>query len=115
MAYTLETILAEKYETIIRRGTGNTRARDFYDLYLLSRMYADKIDREKLREAIEATSRKRNSVVDLKDAIAIIEEIADSDAMKNLWKRYRKENSYAKDIVFQNIIDSVRRFQQDNE
>ena len=42
MAYTLETVLAEKYETIIRRNIGTTRARDFYDLHTLFRSRKEK-------------------------------------------------------------------------
>ena len=61
MAYPLETILAEKYETIIRRNLTTTRMRDFYDLYTLYKLKKDDIDYKILREAIERTSNKRES------------------------------------------------------
>lgn len=110
-AYTLETILAEKYETIIRRGTGNTRARDFYDLYLLHKIYAEKINRKELQKAAALTSKKRGSESDIKDAEEILREIQDSDIMNILWEKYRKENRYAKDIVFETVIECVREIE----
>lgn len=108
-AYTLETILAEKYETIIRRGIANTRARDFYDLYLLHKMYAENINRENLKKAVDLTSRKRHSEADLEDAEEILTEIKNSDSMKQLWKKYGRESQYAKDISFDMVIDCVRK------
>lgn len=108
-AYTLETILAEKYETIIRRGIVNTRARDFYDLYLLHKMYAENINRENLKKAVDLTSRKRHSEADLEEAEGILTEIKNSDSMKQLWKKYGRESQYAKDISFDMVIDCVRK------
>ena len=74
MAYPLETILAEKYETIIRRNI-TTRMRDFYDLYTLYKLKKDEINYEILREAIERTSVKRGSQEIMKDSEEIIEDI----------------------------------------
>ena len=67
MAYTLETVLAEKYETIIRRNIGNTRARDFFDLHVLYHERKDKVRLDILKMAIEHTAVKRNSMDMLKD------------------------------------------------
>lgn len=107
-AYTLETILAEKYETVIRRGTANTRARDFYDLYLLHKLYGEKINPESLQRAVSLTSKKRGSEMDMKNAEEILREIQDSDDMKKLWEKYRKESSYVKNISFDMVIECVR-------
>lgn len=102
-AYPLETILAEKYETIIRRGTGNTRARDFYDLYLLHKLYAEKINKTDLQRAVALTSKKRGSESDIKGAQEILKEIQVSNIMNKLWENYRKECLYAKDIDFETV------------
>ena len=75
MVYLLETILAEKYETIIRRNITTTRMRDFYDLYTLYKLKKDEINYEILREAIERTSEKRGSQEIMKDSEEIIEDI----------------------------------------
>lgn len=107
-AYTLETILAEKYETVIRRGTANTRARDFYDLYLLHKLYGEKINPESLQRAVSLTSKKRGSEMDMKNAEEILREIQDSDDMKKLWEKYRKESLYVKNISFDMVIECVR-------
>lgn len=107
-AYTLETILAEKYETVIRRGIANTRARDFYDLYLLHKLYAENINLEGFQRAVALTSKKRSSETDMKNAEEILREMQDSDNMKKLWEKYRKESSYVKDISFDMVIECVR-------
>lgn len=104
-AYTLETILAEKYETIVRRGAANTRARDFYDLYLLHKMYKDDINTVDFCKAVELTSKKRGSEDDMQDAGEILQEIQDSDIMRGLWEKYRRDSSYAKNITFEMVIE----------
>lgn len=94
MAYTLETILAEKYETIIRRNIGNTRARDFYDLYVLYTTRKDEIRKGILKLAVEHTAQKRGSLEEIKDYKAICQEILEEDALNRLWNNYAKENGY---------------------
>ena len=78
MAYTLETVLAEKYETIIRRNIGTTRARDFYDLHTLFRSRKEEINVDILRMAVIHTAQKRESVEDIRDWKAIIKDIRES-------------------------------------
>ena len=75
MVCPLETILAEKYETIIRRNITTTRMRDFYDLYTLYKLKKDEINYEILKEAVERTSHKRGSQEIMKDSEEIIEDI----------------------------------------
>ncbi len=111
-AYTLETILAEKYETIIRRGTANTRARDFYDLYLLHMMYAEQIHMTDLKRAVALTSQKRGSEADMKQADEILKEIQNSDIMRKLWEKYQRESLYAKDISFDSVIECANEIER---
>lgn len=111
-AYTLETILAEKYETIIRRGTANTRARDFYDLYLLHKMYAEQIHMTDLKRAVALTSQKRRSEADMKQADEILKEIQNSDIMRKLWEKYQRESLYAKDISFDSVIECANEIER---
>ena len=81
MAYSLETILAEKYETIIRRNIGNTRARDFYDLYVLFRSRKEEIRRDIFKLAVEHTATKRGSLALMKDYVEICNEIREEQAL----------------------------------
>jgi len=110
MAYTLETILAEKYETLIRRNISNTRARDFYDLYLLYRLYKDRVDAETLREAVRATAAKRGSLNTLDEYMEITRDIEESDYLKRIWNNYQKENTYAKSVSFDDILGAIKQF-----
>lgn len=107
MAYTVETILAEKYETIIRRNIGNTRARDFYDLYVLFRNGKDTIRKDILKFAVEHTASKRGSLQILEEYQKICEEICQDNAMQVLWKNYIKENSYAAHLMFEEMVQNV--------
>ncbi|MCT7703035.1 MAG: nucleotidyl transferase AbiEii/AbiGii toxin family protein, partial [Lactobacillus iners] len=94
MAYPLETILAEKYETIIRRNITTTRMRDFYDLYTLYKLKKDDIDYEVLKEAVKRTSNRRGSQEMMKDYEKIIEDIKEDSYLRSLWDVYLKENKY---------------------
>ena len=107
MAYPLETILAEKYETIIRRNITTTRMRDFYELYTLYKLKKDQIDYEILKEAIERTSNKRGSWEIMKDYKEIIEDIKEDSYLRFLWKVYLKENKYIGDLTFDKIVGVV--------
>lgn len=104
MTYTLETILAEKFETITSRNITTTRARDFYDLYMIYSLYKDKINEEILCEAIQETSRHRGTyemVLEYKDILNILRN---SIGMQNIWKKYIDSNMYAKDIEFEDTL-----------
>ncbi|PCF51634.1 nucleotidyl transferase AbiEii/AbiGii toxin family protein [Staphylococcus delphini] len=105
MAYPLETILAEKIETIIRRNIATTRMRDFYDVYLLYKLYEDKINFESLAKAIENTSRKRESLDDLADYKEILEDIASDDYLKQHWQNYLQDNPYVGEIKLEDTLD----------
>lgn len=107
MAYPLETIVAEKYETIIRRNITTTRMRDFYDLYTLYKLKKDEIDYKILKEAIERTSDKRGSQEIMQDCEEIIEEIKEDSYLRSLWELYISENKYIGDLIFDKVVDVV--------
>lgn len=107
LAYPLETVIAEKYESIIKRNISNTRMRDFYDLYSLYNLKKDEIDYTVLKKAIKRTSEKRESTDILREYKEIIEEIREDEYLKELWKVYIKDNRYAANIDFKDTIDVV--------
>ena len=108
MLYLLETILAEKYETIIRRNITTSRMRDFYDLYTLYKLKKDDIDYKILKEAIERTSKKRGSQEIMKDYEEIIEDIKEDLYIRSLWEVYLSENRYIGNLKFDKVVDVVR-------
>lgn len=107
MAYTLETILAEKYETIIRRNIITTRARDFYDLYTLYHSRKKEINIQIFKIAVLNTAQKRNSVKDITDWKNIIEDIRNEPQMYSLWNNYIIENKFIGELKFQLILDTL--------
>ena len=110
--YNLETVLAEKLETIISRGLASTRPRDRYDLFTLYKLRKEEINLEVLKNALENTAEKRKS----KDTIYNWEEqvrgIEISDYQKELWIRYQRQFKYAKDISFNNSVQVIREIMQ---
>ena len=106
-AYPQETILAEKYETIIRRNIGNTRARDFYDLHLLYRLYRENADWNLLKLAVLATAKKRESLSTLQETERILQALKESTILQNLWKRYQAQNSYTREITYPAIMETL--------
>ena len=110
--YNLETVLAEKLETIISRGLASTRPRDRYDLFTLYKLRKEEINLEVLKNALENTAKKRKS----KDTIYNWEEqvrgIEISDYQKELWIRYQRQFKYAKDISFDNSVQVIREIMQ---
>lgn len=107
MAYTLETVLAEKYETIIRRNIGTTRARDFYDLHTLYRSRKNEIRSEILKAAVLHTAKKRDSVDDIHDWKDIMTDIREESALYQLWDNYVADNKYIGELAFHEVLDTV--------
>ena len=107
LAYTLETVLAEKYETIIRRNIGTTRARDFYDLHMLYQYHKDEIRMDILKTAVLHTARKRGSLEEINDWKEVLHDIREEPILNQLWKNYTSENSYASKLAFSEVLDTV--------
>lgn len=107
MAYTLETVLAEKYETIIRRNIGTTRVRDYYDLHTLFRSRKSEVRPDVLKAAVLHTAKKRDSVQDIEDWRDIIKDIREEPQMYLLWDNYVSENKYIGELEFHVVLDTV--------
>ena len=104
-AYNIETVLAEKVETILRRNVFNTRPRDFYDTYIL--ITTQEFDKKLFAEALEKTIEHRgtrNQIKDYMDTLAIIEN---SEVLKRMWSNYQKQFAYAKDISFERVCSVI--------
>lgn len=108
-SYNLETVLGEKLQTVLVRGVLNTRMRDFYDIYTLLLRYESAIDTDVFKQAFEATCKKRSSDDLFVQGPVIIEKISEDDNLASLWKGYQKKYSYASEIAYEAVIDSVRR------
>lgn len=109
LAYNLETVMAEKLETVVSRGDQNTRPRDYYDIYILAKMQYKNIETEYLRAALDATSKKRGSSEILKEYKNIIDIVRNSDVMIKQWRTYQRDFEYATDISFDEVCDAVVR------
>lgn len=106
MAYNLETVLAEKFETIITRGVTNTRMRDFYDVYILTATQA--FDYKTFKAALDKTVEKRHSAEQMSFGITeTIERIMRNETMTDLWLRYQRNYFYAVDISWSVVIGAV--------
>lgn len=101
-AYNIETVMAEKVETILRRGVFNTRPRDFYDAYILAT--TQKFDKVVFDEALAATANHRGTVTQLVDIPTILHTIEESPELRGMWDKYRKQFAYAADIEYERIM-----------
>ena len=107
-AYNLETVLAEKLETVISRNITNTRMRDFYDIHILKQLYEETLSTSMLRDALAATAKKRGTLQQIQNAGAVFDEIEENPVMKKLWQSYQNNYSYAANLPWHTVMDSVR-------
>lgn len=105
-AYNIETVMAEKVETILRRGVFNTRLRDFYDVYILAA--TQKFDKAVFAEALSATATHRGTTEQTADVPEILHNIEESPELRTMWNKYRRQFAYAQDVTYEQIIETVR-------
>jgi len=105
-AYNIETVMAEKVETILRRGVFNTRPRDFYDAYILAT--TQKFDKAVFSEALTATATHRGTAEQIADVPGILHNIETSAELKTMWDKYRKQFAYAGKIKYEQIVDVLK-------
>ena len=111
-SYNLETILAEKLQTVLARGILNTRMRDFYDIRMLLDTYEDKVNKAVLKDAFAATCKKRGTDHLQEQAEEIIKIIEADEQLQVLWRAYQKKYSYAADIDYASVISGVRKLME---
>lgn len=109
LAYNIETVIAEKFETILTRNITNTRMRDFYDIYILLKLQGQghRVEPALLSEDVRKTAEKKGSVSTLSDGQAILEEVRLDDGLEWHWVNYQRKNSYADDITWEDINVSL--------
>ena len=105
--YSIETVIAEKVETILRRGVFTTRPRDYYDVYILGT--TQEYDKEIYKEALKATAEHRGSTEQISDVEGILKQISESDILKGMWRKYQKKFAYANDISYENVLGMLKK------
>ena len=108
-SYNLETIIAEKFESIIKRGPLSTRIRDYYDVYMLVNTQSKNIDNKILKDAIILTSEHRDSRKIIENWKETVDIIKDNDKMKKQWVKYQKNNFYAEGIKYSDLITAIEK------
>lgn len=108
-AYNLETLLAEKLETIMVRAEANTRMRDFYDIHVLLKQDVVTVDRDLLKAAFYATCKNRESIEQIGTIDDVINKISDDETMRQLWNNYRKTNYYVGALEWEDVIGSAEK------
>ena len=104
--YNLETLLAEKLETIMSRGTANTRMRDFYDIHVISNQ--ESFDRDVLKKAFLATSDKRNTTIQIPDFRDILSTVESDETMKKQWESFKEDSFFVGDLSWEEVMASVK-------
>lgn len=106
-AYNIETVMAEKVETILRRSVFNTRPRDFYDAYILST--TQRFDKALFAEALKATAAHRGTTEQIADIPVIMKNIEESAELRAMWNKYRKQFAYAENIEYSAILTELKK------
>lgn len=106
-AYNLETILAEKFETIITRGVTTSRMRDFYDIFILTTTQI--YDADVFKAALENTVKKRETTEQMADIYAVIQIVSGSSILIDLWLRYQKKFTYAANVSWEMAMEALNR------
>ena len=109
LAYNIETVLAEKMETIIARDVSNTRMRDLYDVHIVLSLYGEQVDKNYFKEALDKTALKRGSKKLFFEVEEILNDIEDSGYMQRLWSSYQNKFNYADDVLWEEVMMSVRK------
>lgn len=99
--------MAEKVETILRRGVFNTRPRDFYDAYILAT--TQKFDKSLLTEALKATAAHRGTTEQIADIPTIMKNIEESTELRTMWDKYRKQFAYAENITYESVLSELKK------
>lgn len=107
IAYNVETIIAEKLQTIVSRGELNTRLKDYYDLYMFANDKSISINFDLLKKAVIATTENRGDNHSLGSYTTYIQRLANSHDLSDLWIKYQSENNYATGISFKNTCAAV--------
>ena len=108
MTYNYETIIAEKFETIISRNIDNTRMKDYYDLYMFINTKWNEIDKDILKQAIQNTSKRRETVNFINESNSYIDLISENRTLRQLWENYQNNYDYAKEITFEDTIKAIK-------
>ena len=109
LVYSLETLIAEKYETIIKRNITTTRLRDFYDIDMIFKLKNDKINVNNLKQAIRETAKNRNSTEEILESKEILEDIKNDEYLNKQWNIYKNENKYVDNIQFSEILKLLNK------
>lgn len=107
-AYNLETVIAEKLQTILSRGLLNSRCKDYYDIYIINQLQRKNISIPDLKKSFETTCQYRKTPFEKVESLLILEEISKSNILQNRWSNYARKASYAKDITFEATIESCK-------
>lgn len=106
-AYNIETMLAEKIQTVFQRGVFNSRSKDFYDIYVLYRMKKEEIDFGNLKKACQNTFKHRNTDFNIDSILDVLQNLKDEQDLKTRWKNYQKRFTYAEEVSFNDVISTA--------
>ncbi len=106
IAYPIETMIAEKFETIYSKGFLNSRSKDYFDLYLIWTLKGKEIEKEFMKEALVKTFSHRNTVYDLNQIKNLLSQL-DTPVFVGRWEAYRRKNNFVGDLSFKEVLISI--------
>lgn len=107
-AYSVESVVAEKVETVLSRGITNSRSKDYYDLYILRKTQIDNLNRDMLKKAYEDVCAYRHFSMSYDDAFNLVDEISVNAQINTRWINYCKNVGYIDDLSFQDVMTAIK-------
>ena len=107
-AYSLETVISEKLQTVLSRGITNSRSKDYYDLFIALKTPSLPVDKKTLKTAFENTCKYRQFSISKNEALSLIDAIENNEIVKKHWKVYCDKNKYATNINFNDVILTIK-------
>lgn len=105
--YNVETLLAEKIQTVLTRGIANTRLRDFYDIYEVMSICTDKVNKDILLQAFRATCKKRETIFSKEEMTETLTLLENDTGMAGMWEQFRKRNYFVGDLEWKDVSKGV--------
>lgn len=107
LSYNRETLLAEKIQTVLARGIANTRLRDFYDIYEVTKLYAKEVEPDILLAAFGATCKKRDTVFTQEEMAETLMQLREDSGMKQMWDQFCRKNYYVGELEWNEVVNDV--------
>jgi predicted nucleotidyltransferase component of viral defense system len=107
-AYSKESVVAEKFEAMVKLGVANSRMKDFYDLWVLAQRF--EFESSTLAAAIQSTFKTRRTALPRSSPLALRTEFHELPTKQTQWRAFLQKSKLEADSSLKEIIEVIREF-----